>query len=263
MSIPLTGTLKEIYHYRHMLFALVKRNLKGKYNNSALGFLWHFITPAVSVALFYMVFGALKINPMENYWAYLCVGMFAFTFLNTNIIGGASCIVSNGGMIKKMHFPMEIIVLSQVLLSLVIFVISYSIVIILMLLSGIQMTMGTVWLVPLNLLVMLIFTTGFTMLISSISTYIRDLEFTIVAFARVLFWVTPIFYTIDSATGILGKIIWLNPLTYYVVIMQDALYFGVIPENSILTTAVVMAFTVALIGWAVFTKLKRGFAERI
>ena len=246
-----------------MLFALVKKNLKGKYNNSLLGFMWHFITPAVSVVLFYIVFGTLNLSPLPNYWAYLCVGMFAFTFLNTNIISGASCITSNNGMIKKMYFPREILVFSQILLSLIVFLISYAIVIALILLSGIGFGIEALWLIPLNIFLMLTFATGFTMLISSISVYVRDLEFLIVAFARILFWVTPIFYTIDNATGILGKIVWCNPITYYVVIMQDVLYYDVIPKTSVLLGAGIISFAVALVGWIVFTKLKKGFAERI
>lgn len=264
MVIPTFSDFKEVYSYRYMLYALVKRNLKGKYNNSFLGFIWHFITPAISVILFYIVFGTLNNYAIEDYWAYLCVGMFAFNYLNTNIIDGTSCITSNGGMIKKMYFPREILVLSQVIYTFIIFLISYAMVIGLLLISGIRISIDALWIVPLNIILMVVFTVGITMLISSISAYISDLGHLIVAFARVLFWVTPIFYTVESTSGgILGTVIWCNPMTYFIVIMQDALYYGTTPSIMLFLMTTFIAVVVLLLGWFVFNKLKKGFAERI
>jgi len=128
--------ISELYHFRHMFYSLVRKSLFGKYKNSALGFLWNFITPAISILIFYIVFESFMGRDIPHYWAYLCVGMFPFTFMNTNLIGGASNITSNGGMIKKMYFPREILPLSQVAYTLIVFLIAYSIVAILMLITG-------------------------------------------------------------------------------------------------------------------------------
>lgn len=97
------GKIEELYRFRYMFYSLVRKNIFGKYKNSALGFIWNFITPAVSILLFYIVFENFMGRDIPNYWAYLCVGMFPFMFMNNNLIGGASNITSNAGMIKKIY----------------------------------------------------------------------------------------------------------------------------------------------------------------
>lgn len=246
-----------------MFYSLVRKNLFGKYKNSTLGFLWNFLTPAVSILLFYIVFENFMGRDIPNYWAYLCVGMFSFSFMNTNLIGGASNITSNGGMIKKMYFPQEILPLSQAVYSFIVFMIAYAIVFVMMPITGFPLSAKGMLALPLVIITMFIFSFGTILLTSAISVYSRDFEYLITAFARVLFWVTPIFYMIDSITGILSKIIWFNPLTYYVAGLQDIIYRGVMPSGELLIACTVLSFITLIAGLYVFEKLKDGFAERI
>lgn len=246
-----------------MFYSLVKRNLYGKYKNSILGFLWNFITPAISVLLFYIVFENIIGKGVPNYWAYLCIGMFPFAFMNTNLIGGASCITSNSGMVKKMYFPREILPLSQVAYTFIVFAISYSIVIIIMLITQRSLATGGLLALVIVIPTMFIFSLGTILIVSSISVYSRDFEFFIVAMSRVLFWVTPIFYMADSLTGTLSKIIWFNPLTYFVKGFQDILFWGVMPSTKLLIMCCLISLTTFIAGAQIFRKLKDGFAERI
>lgn len=246
-----------------MFYSLVKRNLFGKYKNSALGFLWNFVTPAVSILLFYIVFDNFMGRDIPHYWAYLCIGMFPFQFMNSNLIGGASNITANGGMIKKMYFPREILPLSQVTYTLVVFLIAYVIIVALMLITGFQLSFNGLLALPLIILTMFIFSLGTILLTSSISVYSRDFEYLIVAFARILFWVTPIFYMTDSLNGILSTIVWLNPLTYYVESFHDIFYWGVMPSTATLIACIAFSIIMFIIGACVFERLKDGFAERI
>ena len=257
------GRLSETYRFRYMFYSLVKKNLFGKYKNSALGFLWNFVTPAISILLFYIVFSNFMGRGIPHYWAYLCVGMFPFSFMNTNLIGGASNITSNGGMIKKMYFPRELLPLSQVTYTLIVFLIAYSIVFVIMLATGFPLGSKGMVALPLVILTMFVFSFGTILLTSAISVYSRDFEYLITALARILFWVTPIFYMTDSITGILSKIIWFNPLTYYVESLHDIVYRGSMPSAELLIACTVLSFVMLIIGVLVFEKLKDGFAERI
>lgn len=256
------GKLSELYTFRHMYYSLVQRSLFGKYRNSGLGFLWNFLTPAISILLFYIVFENFMGQSIENYWAYLCIGMFPFQFMNQNLIGGASNITSNGGMVKKIYFPREVLSLSQVTYTFIVFLISYGIVILLMIATGILSTGGMMALliiVP----TMFLFSLGTIMLTSSISVYSRDFEYLITAFSRVLFWVTPIFYLAEERAGLLYTIIWFNPLTYFVEGFHHAMYWGTMPGTELLISCVLISLAVFIIGSLVFFKLKDGFAERI
>jgi lipopolysaccharide transport system permease protein len=255
--------LTELKKFKHMFYSLVKKNLYGKYKNSALGFLWNFITPAISILLFYIVFENFMGRDIPNYWAYLCIGMFPFTFMNTNLIGGASCITSNGGMIKKMYFPREIIPLSQVAYTFIVFAIAYCIVAVLMIVTQYPFSVNGLPALIIVIPAMFVFSLGTILITSSISVYSRDFEYFIMAMAKILFWITPVFYVADSLTGILSKIIWFNPLTYFVNSFQKILYWGVMPSAKILIICCLVSAAVFIAGIYVFEKLKDGFAERI
>ena len=258
------GKLRELYNFRHLYFSLVKKSLYGKYKNSALGFLWHFLTPVITILLMYIVFENFLGKNIENFWAYLCVGMFPFQFMNGNLIGGASNIVSNGGMIKKMYFPREILSLAQVTYTFIVFLTSYLIIAILMLATGI-LGFGGMIALPIVMGSMFLFSLGSIMLTSSISVYVRDFEYLISAFARILFWVTPIFYMIEAraGAGILYTLIWFNPLTYFVEGFHYVMYWGVMPGTGLLIGCVLISLVMFIAGFLVFNKLKDGFAERV
>ncbi len=257
------GKISELYRFRYMFYSLVRKSLFGKYKNSALGFLWNFITPAISILLFYIVFESFMGRDIPHFWVYLCIGMFPFAFMSNNLIGGASNITSNGGMIKKMYFPREILPLSQVAYTLIVFLIAYSIVAILMLITGFPLSSKGLPALPLIILTMFAFSFGTILLTSAISVYSRDFEYLITALARILFWVTPIFYTTDSLTGVLSTIVWLNPLTYYVEGLRDIVYIGIMPETELLIMCTIISAVMLAIGAYVFERLKDGFAERI
>lgn len=258
------GKLRELYDYRHLYYSLVKKSLYGKYKNSALGFLWHFLSPVISIILMYIVFENFLGRDIENFWAYLCIGMFPFQFMNGNLIGGASNIISNGGMIQKMYFPREILSLSQVTYTFIIFLISYLTVTALMLVAGI-LSIGGMLALPIVLASMFLFSLGSIMLTSSITVYVRDFEHLITAAARILFWVTPIFYMIEAraGAGILYTLIWFNPLTFFVEGFHYVMYWGTMPGTGLLLGCVIISLVMFLIGFVVFNKLKDGFAERI
>ncbi len=257
------GKISELYRFRYMFYSLVRKSLFGKYKNSALGFLWNFITPTISILIFYIVFESFMGRDIPHFWVYLCIGMFPFAFMSNNLIGGASNITSNGGMIKKMYFPREILPLSQVAYTLIVFLIAYSIVAILMLITGFPLSSKGLPALPLIILTMFAFSFGTILLTSAISVYSRDFEYLITALARILFWVTPIFYTTDSLTGVLSTIVWLNPLTYYVEGLRDIIYTGIMPETELLIMCTIISAVMLAIGAYVFERLKDGFAERI
>jgi ABC-type polysaccharide/polyol phosphate export permease len=242
---------------------MVVKNLKGKYKNSYLGFLWHFITPAIMILLFYIVFTTIRYTDDEYYWAYLCVGIIPFTFFQSNLSAGAGCIVANGGMINKMYFPREIIVLSQVISTFITFVIGYAAIIVIMVISGFQFTFETLLFLPVIMALSFVFTTGYVLMTSAVTVYVRDLQYFIDAFSRLFFWVTPIFFYMDSITGILETILWCNPYTYFIELYHDILYYGTFPEPIMIMASIVLALAFLLIGVLVFNRYKGKFAEKL
>lgn len=255
--------IQELRSFRYMFFNLVKKKLYGKYKNTVLGFIWNFIVPVLSILVLYVVFDTIRERDFPFFWAYLCIGMFPFSLMSPSITEGAGSITSNANMIKKMYFPMEILPLTQVTYSFIIFSISYIFVAILMVFVGFPLGYGGLLALPLVIITMFIFSLGMMMFVSTITVYIRDLEPLISVFGRSLFWLTPIFYSTDQLTGPLLTLVWMNPLTYYVESFHDILYRGIMPDGSVLIGCVIISLLTLVLGAYTFFKFKDGFVERI
>jgi ABC-type polysaccharide/polyol phosphate export systems, permease component len=257
------NSMKEVYDNRNLLYSMVVRDFKGKYKNSFFGFLWHFITPAVMIVLFYIVFTNIRVSPIDDYWIYLCAGMFPFTFFQTNIQSGSGCIVSNGGMIKKMYFPREIIVFSQVISTFISLLITCVGVVLITWAFGFSPDPLALLFLPVMMLLSIIFALGYVFILSAMSVFIRDVQHVMTVLARMIFWTTPIFYLTSEVTGVLGTIIWCNPLTYFIESYHDILYFGIVPNTTNLIICSVLTLVSFAVGLIIFNKLKGKFAEKL
>ena len=107
---------KDIYDYRELLKTNVKKDIRGKYKGSFLGILWSFINPLLQVVVYWIVFPYLmrKGAGGDNYLVYLITGLIPWTFFLTTVSSGTTSIKANAGIIKKVYFPREILLISQV-----------------------------------------------------------------------------------------------------------------------------------------------------
>jgi ABC-2 type transport system permease protein len=213
------------------------------------------------ILIFFIVFTGIMGREIDNYWAYLCIGMFPFTFFQTNLGQGSGCVASNAGTIKKMYFPREIVALSQVISTFITFLIAYVVVIVLMLMAGIGIVANAIIFLPFIVALSIIFATGYVLFLSAVSVFVRDVKNFIDATARVLFWITPIFYMAGNVSGVLETVIWLNPLTYFIDAYHSVLYFGVAPDMFGLGVCLLLSVVALIAGLITFNRLKGKFAE--
>lgn len=256
------NNIREIYESRNILKAMIVKNLFGHYRSSTLGFIWHFIVPIIMMFVYYIVFTQIRSNSIPNYWIFLASGLFPFNYMISNLSGGSSCIIGNSGMMKKMYFPREIIVLSQTISTFIIMLIGYSIILMAIIVSGYPITWA-LSILPLIMMIMFVFVTGYVLFLSSITVYIKDIQHFIGSITMILFFMTPMYFTMDSVTGILGTLVKINPFSYYVESYHQIVYYNAIPEIKIIAICVVIAIISLTVGIITFSKLKRGFVERL
>ena len=255
--------LREIYESRNILRSLVSKNLFGRYKNSVLGFGWHFVMPIIMLVVYYVVFTEVRASPISDFWVYIAAGIFPFNFMVSNLTGGAGAIVGNSGMVKKMYFPREILVLAHVISNFIVMVMGYAVILIIIAVTGYPLDWVPLLLLPAILLLMALFTTGYTLLFSSLTVYARDVQYILSSVSMIFFFMTPMYFLADSVSGMLGNIIWLNPFTYYIEAFHSMVYFGEIPEMKVLLMCIILPLVSMMLGLAVFRRLKRGFAERL
>ena len=116
--------IKDLYQYRELLKSNIKKEIRGKYKGSFLGVLWSFISPLLSVAVYAIVFPYLFRNTVDHYLQFLVVGIIPWTFFTTTVSQGIMSIRVNGGIIKKVYFPREILPISVATSGLINFFIS-------------------------------------------------------------------------------------------------------------------------------------------
>ena len=107
-------TIREIYEYREMIFSLVKRDLRGRYKGSVLGFLWTFLNPLFQLLVYTMVFSIIMRMGYEKYYLFLFVALVPWIFFSTSVTAGASCIWAQKDMVNKIYFPREVLPIAHV-----------------------------------------------------------------------------------------------------------------------------------------------------
>ena len=110
---------------------------------------------------------------------------------------------------------------------------------------------------------MFIFVTGYSLLLSAVTVYVKDIQHLLNSLTIVFFFMTPMYFTIDILSGIFAKVIWVNPFTYFVEAYHSLVYYGTTPELMISLGCVVISVVSLVIGIVVFRALRHGFAERL
>lgn len=130
--------LKELYDYRQMIFSLVKKDLRGRYKGSALGFLWTFLNPLLQLVVYSIVFSTIFRNNIEKFYLYLFIGLLPWMFFSSSLTVGSVSVISSKDMVKKIYFPREVLPIAYVTSSFVNMLLCFLVVFIVMIIGGID-----------------------------------------------------------------------------------------------------------------------------
>lgn len=255
--------LKEIYEYRLMIRSLVKRDLRGKYKGSVLGFMWTFVNPLLQLLVYNMVFSIIMKAGVDKFYLYLFVGLIPWLFFSAAITGGSTSIIAQKDLIKKIRFPREIIPISFVTSQFVNMLLSFIVVIIVSVVSGVRPTVSGLLCLPVIMIVEYIMALGIALISSSLTVYFRDLEHILAIVAMAWLYATPICYPETMVPEKYLGIYRLNPVTPIVNAYRDVLYYGRTPDLTTLVLAILIGVVTVLLGMLVFGRLQRRFAEEL
>lgn len=259
---------KDIYAYRELLKTNIKKDIRGKYKGSFLGVLWSFINPLLQVMVYAIVFpfimGTRGVNTGDNYVVYLITGIIPWTLFITVVQQGTTCIKANAGIINKVYFPREILVISQACSALINFFISCLIILAFCLFYGIGISYHLI-LIPVLALVETILSLGVAFFLSAVNVYIQDIEYIIGFILNMGFYASPIVYRLEmfSSSSILYTLIQINPITMLIDCYRDVFVQHVFPPMQSIGIVFVVGIVFLLVGYAVFKKLEKGFAEEL
>ena len=254
--------VNDLLHYREFLKSNVKKDIRGKYKGSFLGVLWSFINPLLSVLVYAIVFPYIMRIKVENYLIYLITGIIPWTFFTSSINMGLISVLSNADIIKKVYFPRIILPISTVTSCLVNFLISCLIIVLFCLGSGLGISFQILWL-PLIALIQYVMLLGFTFILSAIEMYMRDIEHIVNFILSMAFYVTPILYTPDIFPEKLECVLKLNTIAYLVNAYRSIFFYQKMPDLMGIGVVSIFSIFLFMIGYLIFEKLQKGFAEEV
>lgn len=255
--------VKELYAYRDMIGSLVRRELRGRYKGSVLGFLWTYINPLCQVVVYSAVFSVIFRVEIEKFYLYLIIGMMPWTFFNTSVQGGSTCVRAQAEMVKKIAFPREVIPISYVTSAFVNMLFSFIIVFLAVLLSGFGFYWRAMLYLPLVMLMEYLLALGIALAVSAITVYFRDLEQIVSVLMMAWIYITPIMYTIDYVPEQYRRLIMFNPMTPVVEMFHQILYYRIEPTGPYLALAGAYSCGIFIVGALTFMILERNFAEEL
>lgn len=254
--------IKNLYNYRELLKTNIKKDVGGKYKHSFLGVLWSFISPLLQIAVYALVFQVILKSDIENYTVYLCCGLIPWQYFSAVILRGAASIIDNGNIIKKVYFPREILPISVVTSEGVNFLISTIIILGFVIFGGVGLSINILWYF-LILAIQYIVSIGFAFIVSSLSVYFRDLLHLLGIIIQLLFYATPIVYSINSVPQGFQWIVKINPMSYLIEAYRNIFYNKMPPDPKGLIIAFAMGIVLCVAGYIIFTKLEKKFAEEL
>ena len=253
---------KNLYNYRELIKTSVKKDIGGKYKHSFLGVLWSFINPLLQIAVYAIIFPLIMKNNIPNYTVFMVCGLIPWNYFATVINRASFTFIENGNIIKKVYFPREILPLSLVTSETINFLISTIIIICFTLAYGMGLT-KYVLLYPLVLLVQYILLSGISLIVSSVTVYFRDLQHFIGVLLQLFFYATPIVYSVETIPENFRWILKINPMTYIIEGFRDIFYYHQIPDVKMLGIVLVIGILLCIVGYLIFNKLQKKFAEEL
>lgn len=278
----LASRLAGIWSERRVLLILVKRDLRVRYANSILGYLWTVIEPLADALIYFMIFAIILSRPDAGnspYFLYLISGLFPWQWFNHSVTESARALTTEAALVKSTRLPRELWVIRVViakgieyLLSMPVFILF---VVYYMIIGVTHLHLGVLW-YPVGLLLQFLLTVGMGLVLSTISVLITDLLPLVRIAMRVLFYLTPIIF-VTSLTSIplwLRIIFYLNPMTGILEFYRAGIFtdlegkYGpvgaMMPMN---TTAIIFSLVIICItltaGFAVFRRLERTVLKEI
>jgi ABC-type polysaccharide/polyol phosphate export permease len=221
----------DILRYRELFGNLFRRDFQARYKGSALGVLWSLVNPLLLMGIYLVVFSVLFRFDIPNYPLFLLTGLAVWLFFAGSLSLAGRSMIDSANLIKKVRFPRQLVPLSIVATQLVTFALML---VALIVVNAIVLpeTRTTFWLaIPLAALVVA-FVSGLALAVASANVVFRDVEHIVGALLLPLFFLTPVFYTLDLVPGaadhewVVRLLHWANPLTPAVEAVRAPLFWG-------------------------------------
>lgn len=251
----------EVTRFLNLLRALVLREFKGRYRRSLLGPTWAILQPLIYMFIFNFLRGAFRIDSEGvPYVIFSYCALVPWTFFSNAVTRAGPSVYSNGSIIKKMAISTEIFPLSGVVVSLVDFVIAFSILAGMMVWYRTPITWVLLW-IPVLIALTSMLALGIGLGVASIGTFKRDIIIALPFIMQIAMLATPVVYPLSQIPDKYQGIVALNPMTGIIQGFRGVIVKGLAPDLNLLALSLIGIVVVWLVAWPLFRSTSRYFVD--
>ena len=259
------AAVKELYRYRELVITLAERDLRVRYKQAVLGIAWALVTPLLLMIAFTLIFTRFTDVSARGvpYPLFAAVGLVPWSFFSTAFSRGGTSLVSNIPLLNKLYCPREVFPLASVVLAFADAVAAGLVLAVLFPIAGFAPRLESLYAPPL-LMILLCFTLGITLAMSSIVVYVRDLQVVLPIIVQFGLFVTPVGYASKAVVhGSFGQAVYaaLNPLAPVIDGLRRGILFGQAPLLVPTLIGAASSFLVLVVGFVLFKRMETGLAD--
>lgn len=274
MTLSVLNAPRRVAASHELLWNLTLRELRTKYRRSILGWTWSMLNPLATVAIYSFVFGHLfRAEPPVGdpsgravFALYLLCGLLPWNFFLMVTTTGMQSVIANTALVRKVSFPREVLVFANSLHAVVQFSIEMGL-LVLVLAIGSPSVLPWIPLVLVQMVLLLVFSSGIALAFAGACVYFRDLSYLWQIAAQVLFFSTPIVYSQKvlegRLSGWMATLLEWNPIAVFIRGFRASLYDGRFTGWANLFACALASVIALVAGWTFFSRLSRRFAEEL
>ena len=257
------GSVQQMWQFRTLVGALVRRHIATRYRGSVFGFLWSLLNPLCLMGVYTLVFSYyMRFPGGPNYSLMVFAGLLPWIWTSSSLVEGTASLVNSGHLITKSLFPPQVLPVVSVTAAMVHFLLALPILAIFVLVGGLSVS-WTWLLVPVVVALQAIFLTGIVLALSALNVFYRDVQHLIGNILTLLFFLCPVVYPASAVPEKLRFLITYNPFAALTQFYQELLVEGVVPNLTSVLYVAVMCVVVSIIGLKVHGHYQERFAEAL
>lgn len=241
---------------------LVGRELRIRYKGSVLGLLWAILSPLGTVAILHVLFSRIVPLNIPHFAAFIYSGMLPWAWFESAVQSGASTLSDNRDLVRKPFFQRPLLPAVVMSTNFILYLLALPVLIALLLVEGLPLS-PTILLLPLVWVVQAIFTLAITVFIAALGVLIRDVKHLLGVGMMLWFYLTPIFYDLDSVSPTLSRWFLLNPLAVIVQAHRALALYGQMPDWLALGIWALVSVALLAGSLATFHVLEDAFVEEV
>jgi lipopolysaccharide transport system permease protein len=261
-SVPTLVYRRKIAHFFDLLRVLVDRDMKLLYKRSALGIAWTLINPLLQLAVFSFVFRSVIPINIPKFSSFAFSGLLIWTWSQTALFQATGLITSNKALIRQPNFPTAILPVVTTMTGLIHFLLALPVLIIFLAVDGVRPS-SVLFVLPLLMVIQFVLTVGLAYPLAALNVTFRDTQHTLGVLLQMLFYLTPIFYDLNSVPKEFQPLYQLNPMVPLIEAYRAILLKGTQPDWQALLIVSLAVAVILPIGLAIFRRQSNTFVEEL